>query len=520
MPMRSVLLACLLLACLPSIAQDYSILEYGAVPNKSVNSTKALQAAIDACAERGGGRVVVPAGEYLIGTVQLKSNVELHLSQGATLFGSRKVEDYRKTGYVNMYALIYAEKAHHVSITGKGTIDGQAEYRYGPMDVVDNFIEKETAIAQASGIDMRRYYNVDPVAYLVAFEECQFVNVEGISMINSQFWTLHLLWCEKAWIRGCYLYSDLVQGVNSDGIDIDGCREVTVSDCIIETADDAVCLKAHRYAGKYRACEDITVTNCVTTSTSAALKIGTGTVGDFRRIVFSNCTVKNTNRALNIVGRHGGTIEDILFTNITVECNRKHYNWWGDGELFKLVIMNEHDSIPVSAIRRVTISNILATVQGTSQLIGLAKNGKVHAIEDITLSNIRLKMVPESTADKRATHAIHAEHVKGLKIEDVTIDWSTEATEPKWQSAISLSSVEGVELESVTARAGGNAPVFRLESVQQAVVRQCRATAGTLVELAGKLPAPVLLEGNSPASAQPLYRLAPGVSGKAVQVKK
>ena len=123
--------------------------------------------------------------------------------------------------------------ARNVAITGKGTIDGRAQHEWGPQRIVDPFIAWETENAEESGIPLERSYHVPPIYYLVSITDCEDVRIEDVSLVNSQLWTLNLLWCQRVFVRGVYVRSDLDLGVNADGIDIDGCRDVTVTNCVV-----------------------------------------------------------------------------------------------------------------------------------------------------------------------------------------------------------------------------------------------------------------------------------------------
>ena len=138
------------------------------------------------------------------------------------------------------------------------------------------------------------------------------------------------------------LYSDLERGVNSDGIDIVSTSDVLIADSIIATADDAICLKTvdlgGRGAGTIRPTENVVVNNCILTSSSAAMMIGTETHADIRHVLFSNIIVRNSNKVFGINVQDGATVSDVRFVNVTFETNRRHWNWWGSAELMKVVL--------------------------------------------------------------------------------------------------------------------------------------------------------------------------------------
>jgi hypothetical protein len=486
----------------------------GAVADTLVNDQAAFQTAVDICIDRGGGTVYVPPGDYRIGPVVLGDNVTLHLEAGATLFASRDAALYdnpRARPGGGRPALIFAHGCRNIAITGKGTIDGQAQHVWAAQDSTSMFIKWETENAKAAGIPLTRAYHVAPKYYLVNIEDCEDVRIEDVSLVNSQWWTLSLMWCERVFIRGVHVRSDLELGVNADGIDIDGCRDVVVSDCVVITGDDAICLKAGRRDGRVENCENITVTNCVTTSTSSALKIGTESWGDFRNIIFSNCTVNNTNRALGIYARYGGTVENVIFSNIVVQCDRKHYNWWGDGELLSFVILREREDIPLATVRNILVENVIAHVQGTSVIRGFDGFGTSRSIEGVTLRNITMHVHPEDTLDKRADHAFDIELVDGCIIEDVNVIWDDE-TEPLWKSALSIRDAENVRIRGFQARQAHRGdednPAVLLDNVRHVDMRDCISAGDTytFLQVEGEGSRDVFVTGNNlERSVRPVY---------------
>jgi len=230
--------------------------------------------------------------------------------------------------------------------------------------------------------------------------------------------------------------------VNADGLDIDGCRDVRVDSCSIATGDDAICLKSTRHCGG-KNCEDIVVTGCTLTSTSCALKIGTETFGDFKRIVFSDCVIRNSNRGIGIFVRDGAVVSDVLFSNLVIDCGRKHYHWWGDGDPLRFVVLKRSPSSKAGSIRRVLVSNVIANCEGTSLIAGLPEGG---TISDITLRDVHLKLKAESTADKRATHGLLLRDASRVTLDGVRVAWDTSAgIEPRWGEPLHSENVTDLE---------------------------------------------------------------------------
>jgi polygalacturonase len=361
-------------------AKEYNILDFGAKSDTTVVCTKAIQEAIDACNANGGGRVIIPAGNFVTGTIILKSFVELYLENGATLLGSKNILDYPdiKPDYISLRTqgttrqLIYAENASHIAISGLGEIDGQGKY---------------FKIMQPNAEGVLR-------PHLIRFISCQDIVVQNVSLRNSGAWMEHYLACERLQIKGVKIYNHCkINHHNNDGIDLDGCKNVTVSDVICDSDDDAITLKST----SPKACENITITNCVVSSHCNAIKMGTETTGGFKNITISNCIIKPseyndgdisgvktgiTGISLEIVD--GGTMDGICISNVRIE-----------GTHSPLFIRLANRARPykeglevtqVGIIKNVSINNVFIT---SDEKIGCSITGiPGHPVENIHLSNI------------------------------------------------------------------------------------------------------------------------------------
>lgn len=260
-----------MLLCLPAFAGSrcIDITSMGARSGTGRDNAPAIQKAIDKVSLAGGGTVVVPAGEFLTGPLELKSGVELHLSMGAKLLGVADIAAYDKAHYISadgkkspFSALIYSYGHHDIAVTGLGTIDG-----HGTADV---FKIKD----DPGGRPM-----------IILFRDCKNVVVKDIRLENSAHWVQYYTGCEGVRISGLKVYSHCCY--NNDGIDIES-RDVVVSNCIFDCEDDAICLKA---AGEF--CENVVVTGCVAASNCNAVKLGTGSSWGFRDISISNISIRH-----------------------------------------------------------------------------------------------------------------------------------------------------------------------------------------------------------------------------------
>ncbi|PXV59950.1 glycosyl hydrolase family 28 [Dysgonomonas alginatilytica] len=439
-------------------AKIYNIRDYGAKNNKTIVSTSAIQQTIDACAKDGGGTVVVPAGEYLSATLFLRSNVNFNLETGATIYASQNKADYEgksmKHGAADAQSvnvLIAAFDCENIKISGKGRLHGQGvreQYtREAEFDPTELITGREIANAAKYGADYRtKYRRVAPSPGLINLTNCHDVTVEDIQLIESGFWTFHVQWCSRVFIRGIYITSSSDNGVNSDGLDIDGSSQVLVSDCIIDTGDDALCLKTSKNEGKSMSCEDIVITNCILRSSSAALKIGTESHSDFSRITVSNCVINGANRGLNMIIRDGGNVSDVHFSNIIIKTERKRCFWWGNGDPIWLIVANRTPQSKTGSIKNVSFDNISARSQS-----GVRLEGYNSAMEDIRFNNVNLYMEPENAIDKRSKHAFHFMNIKNLTLNECSVKWDEQKPEPTWQKAFNFEKIENLYLDKIKA---------------------------------------------------------------------
>ncbi len=460
-----------------------NIRDYGATGDKNQKVTGIIQRTIDLVYQQGGGTIYFPPGDYLSGTVVLKNNVNIYLESGATLFASRDEQDYQtdfkiikqnpnnNPDIASTPVLLYANDAENITLSGGGKIHGQAEREYVDYDAVDTFIEDEIALARKSGVEMKRYVKIPPVTYLFFFENCNQIKIQDIRFIESQAWTIHFKWSRNIFIDNVFVQSSLEAGVNADGIDIDGCSNVVINNCIIETGDDAIVLKTTSTAGKSMPCEDIAVSNCVLTSTSSALKLGTESYADFRRITFNNCAIKNTNRALGIIIRDGATASDVLFSDMVIECNRKHFNWWGNADPFWLVVKKRNPNSKIGHISNIRFENIMAQVQGTGKIEGYPG----HPIQNISIQNVDIRMHPEDKMDKRAGCIIEAHDVVDLSLENVNVSWNEKQIQKTWKNAFHFSNIENLRLDKLNgSSAPGQEDAFiRLTNIKNGLVERC-----------------------------------------------
>jgi polygalacturonase len=443
----------------------FNVRECGAVGNGVAKDTASIQKAIDACAAAGGGRVLLPAGRYLSGTIFLKSHVELHLSAGATLLGSGDRADYNaddifsENGTFSMEDvtgahLVIAYKQEDVSITGPGTIDGHSSQFFKPLPegVVstyrskgDNFAIKQWRPGQ-----------------MVFFCRCRGVRVRDANLINTPYWTLFLLGCEDVQIRGLKIENPPATR-NGDGIDIDCCRNVTISDCIIRSGDDCITLRANnRMLGhEDRPCENVVVTNCVLSTPCNAIRVGVGD-GVIRRCSFSNIVVAETSRAISIIcnyvktlnSRHGATIEEIHFSDFTIDA------------CMPLSVHVGPEAARPAAIRNISFNRFRILASAGSNLIGLEQT----PLERIRLSDFdwlirggtdncaMVDKIPDDFSKAGYTGlnnapalpcVLYGRHLHGATFDNIRVRWEKPAA--VWRQGLRLDQSRDVEMNNVKA---------------------------------------------------------------------
>ena len=500
-----------------------NIKDYGAVGDGLTKDTASIQAAIDACAEGGGGTVVVPHGRYLSGTMMLKSNVNLHLEAAAVIVSSMDEEDFAvPAGDGQTYsegqgssALLCARHAERVSVTGLGRIDGRGEQFLEPEDEGSDHVLLPLGPFRPKLID---------------FEGCTDVLFRDVTLYRASSWGLHLTGCRRVNVHGIKILGQL-RGPNNDGIDPDCCQDVHISDCHIETGDDCIVIKTTKYgAERYGPSENITVTNCTMTTHDSAVKIGTETHADIRNIVVQNCVVRNSNRGIGIWVRDGATVENLLFSNIVIETRlfsdereiHRPLRWWGKSEPIFITAERRNGQYHPGYIRNIRFEQIVMESEGGIYLEGSEES----VIEDIALRGIRLNMrrksgYPGGLFDTQPSvpgvfphhvPAVFCRYARGVALIDAEIAWDGERNE-HWSNAL-----YGEELERLTLKGFRGAPAregmnaIELSGVRGLSVEGCKAEAGTeaFLSLERVDPDGMFVVGNDLARAKAAVRFRDG----------
>ncbi len=440
-----------------ALAQTYSVKDYGAKADGKTLATTAIQKAVDACNRSGGGTVEVPAGTYVIGTVFLKSNVNLHLSSGAVLKGSANLADYHAYTMPvygqNYYGMLFTENAENVAITGQGTVDGNNPvfYDFTQAKKLDSVTTRYTRQKNnyrhvASGIGDGPVVPKDRPRQMVVFSECKRVLVSDVSLINSPFWTMHFADCTGVNVTGIRLYSGLLVP-NADGVDFTDCSNVTVSNCDIQAGDDALVVSGYNHHFEIpgfhnlrRVSENIVITNCNLQSASSGIRIGYLDQNTVRNVTVSNCNITNSTRGINISLRDEGSLENLTFSNIRIETKLRTGDWWGNGEPIHISAIrgNADKSVKLGRIKNVRFRNVTCVgengilLYGTDEspledieFQGLTFDFTDSKLNDVAGGNVDLRgnLDPKLGLFARNIPGFLAEHVNGLTINDFKLNW-------------------------------------------------------------------------------------------------
>lgn len=318
MKKRFIFILCGLFLCAGTIAAtDYNVLQQGVVGDGKTLNTQSLQSAIDALHAKGGGQLYFPAGRYLTGSLQLKSNVTLYLEKEAMLLGSTSPYDYpgfstEKELKVNNdhfdKALIYAEGAENIGITGEGCIDGQGRELALTIDSLHHTGE----LVDKHYNTYRKRPNTRPK--LLFMRNCRKVELRKTNFRSGAAWGLSFSLCVDLTIDSLHVENRAYW--NNDGIDISDCKDVRISNCFINSADDGICLKSHN-RGAWN--DRVSISNCHIISSASAIKFGTESLGGFKNVTIDNIRIKDTFRsAIAIESVDGAEIENVKLENIEI----------------------------------------------------------------------------------------------------------------------------------------------------------------------------------------------------------
>ncbi len=405
---------------------SFSVRDYGATGRDIAADTAAIQKAIDACAEHGGGQVVVPAGStFTIGTLVLRSHVDLHLERGALLQGSPHHGDFTRfalqpvdmgpTSPPPMGVVIYADKADDVAITGPGRIDGNE-------------------MAYVTKVGPYIYTCVDQRPFLVVLRQCTHVLLREVTLSNSAYWTLRLIGCDDANIDAIRIDGDLLMP-NNDGIDIDWSSNVRIHDCNISTGDDCISLKtAPLSEGINRPCENVVISGCNLRSRSSGVVMGCDAAGPIRDVIVSDCVIKDSHRGVSVRLSLGGTIERVLFQNLVIETRIFDSMWWGRGEPIQVLALPWTQKTKLGVVRDIRFTNIICTSENGA-MVYADEPGHIERVsfDHVAVRINRPAVFAGGEQDLRpnakeglpriATNGFLVRHASGVTFKDCVVTW-------------------------------------------------------------------------------------------------
>ena len=452
--------------CSSAFAKNIDITEYGAKGDGMTINTKIIQKAIDSCAMAGGGKVIIPAGTFLSGTVYLKNKVNLYLEEGAILKGSTQIDDYKSEGPT--YALILAVNVQQVSVTGLGVIDGNGQH--------PNYQKGEGAPRRPM---------------ILFFLNCKDVAVKDVTLKNPAFWTQKYMGCDGVLVTGISVYAHA--NWNNDGIDMDS-KNVIISDCRFDTNDDAICLKSERK----EPCENVTITNCIVASNCNGIKFGTGSSGGFVNINVSDCIISHASedkiwqwqkRLTNITSSNtvisgialesvdGGIIDHVNIFNITMKDVQT-----------PIFIRLGSRHLPTGSLQNVNIGNIIATSESNmcNTISGVpgyyVKNVTIHDVMLINhakgVVNDSLNKIPENIkgypenrmfGTELPAAGFYIRHAEGIKLKNISLQTAAGEQRP----FLVADDVKDLQLDDAGMKKTDDAiyqSIYHLRNVSQAMI--------------------------------------------------
>jgi hypothetical protein len=376
---------------------DYNILRYGARPDGKTSNTAAIQQAVNDCHRNGGGKIIIPAGNFVTGTIRLYSNMDLYLAPGSILSGSPDDKEYlyqkdfgfSGPGAGSRTGILVAHNEQNISISGSGTINGNGTYSMY-MDSLQqgaDFNLKYTRqdrdymnpkYGRADGPVMWKGSYEDRPGVMVIFSGCKNVQLSNVKFEASPNWTIAFLRSEDIRVTGISIENNM-RIPNSDGIDMYDSKNIIISDCVIQAGDDAIAVVSS---------SNITASNCILHSRSCGIRIGYNVFNDGNsgNLLFNNIRIYDSNRGIGIFQRRQGNMENMIFSNIIISTRLHSGQWWGHGEPIHISSVPGLGSRETGTISNLRFSNITASAESGIVIYGSGKG----VIRDIYFENLRL----------------------------------------------------------------------------------------------------------------------------------
>ena len=483
---------CGILNAAETAGQNYfNVRAFGALGDGKNLDSPAIDKAIDACVQAGGGTVLVPAGTYLSGSIHLKSNIHLLIDAGATILGAPQdmnvydetepftLGGYQDGGHCYFHnSLIWGENLTNVFISGNGIING------GGLVRSDGLLDKMCGFNTWNKPDAPKT-NYPPVRLgnkAIALKLCRNVLIRDVTIFHGGHFAILVTGCDNLTVDNVTMDTD------RDGIDIDCCRNTMVSNCRVNSpSDDGICPKSTYALGELRPTENLTIVNCQVSgfiegtlldgtmkpakNGTGRIKFGTEASGGFRNCTVANCTFRSC-RGLALEEVDGGILDNITINNLTMMDVRGYAIYITTGKRNRTPGVTTN-----SRMRNILISNVIA--DGVDKMSGIQIMGlPEQPIEGVRLDNIRLTSYGGGTAEDAAinpkelgtgypepgrlgmlpAYGVYARHVKGLELANITVNFITNDL----RSAASFVDVQGLEIDNFKPQVadGAQAAVF------------------------------------------------------------
>ncbi len=489
----------------------FNVLDYGARPDGRTLCTKAIQKAIDACAAAGGGKVIIPAGRYLSRPLFLKNHVHVEVLAGATLLADTTISAYpscpgrwegiERRVYASLFTGFHLKD---VSITGRGTLDGQGKTWWRAF-LATRLLRKKAGIRKREAANPPGSPLKWPRPRVINLYSCQNVLIRDLTIVNSPSWTIHPVYCEDVTVENVRIRNPY-DSPNTDGIDPESCRDVHIVNCFLDCGDDCIAIKSgYNEDGRRvnKPCENIVIANCTFRHGHSAVGIGSETSGGVWNVAVNNCVLKGTDRGLRVKtarGR-GNVVKNIRASNLVME---------NVGTAISLnMFYGSRDETPhpvdetTPHARNIRISHITAT--------DIQNAGEIKGLPEAPMSGVALEDM-----NVQAKTGMTIAFVRGVELRHVQVD-VTEGPAFDVKKSTNLT-FEGVTSTSPPAET----PVIVFEDARNVLVRACRAYPGTdaFFLLKGKGNADFYLLNNLFGQAKRPYRFSQGASQTTIVEKK
>lgn len=483
----------------------YDIRRYGARGDGQTNDTAAIQRAVDECHQQRGGTVLVPVGDYLCGTLELKSNVTLHLAVGGRILGSPRREDYQAPAAIppgnGNVVFLFAANAENVCIEGSGTIDGDG-------------IHFNNGKGDGTGPGGQKGGNFDR-PHLVIFYRCRHIGIKDAFFTRSAYHCFRILECREVNIRGVRIYNRVNR--NNDGFHFNSSQHIHISDCDVACQDDGCAL--------FGSNQFVTITNCTFSTRWSVFRFGSG---EAKNITVSNCIIYDTYGCPIKIGAGKSKIENLLFSNIVMEnvtgpigigFNAGNYN---DTFVRNISFNNIRASLVTKPVNHPDIPFDVKPFEG-EQYSCITLNGVGNSyLENISFTDVQITAAGGGTAAMAAkevpavsveyfgvwgsapagagAYGLYARNVKGLTLQNVRLTYR----EPDLRPALVLDNVSDAAVHALSIQGHPDATALRFINSQDVLCTATRllSAARTFLQVEGDRSDKIIIEGGDHRKAQ------------------